>query len=241
MTTCFRNRVGSANGALLKESNNAVFPIRKELKNGIPQGLFAKLCANQFVKSTVALGLGIAATPINELVRVCAAVSTLKILSHGYCPVNINYMGLPLVGNSFSIKLSKECLTSLSTRSLCTAVVASPVAEIISVLAILRFSKSKYTPIFLLPQIAHIGYTSLSPLFRDGGTYGQLLRYGGSIPYAIALASAMSTVVLGILSLKSSLSRPKFTIAQNLKIAKELSAEVRTNLHVQGRRYTPKV
>jgi hypothetical protein len=87
-----------------------------------------------------------------------------------------------------------------------------PLAETIAILTVLHFSKSKYTPVALLPHIAHLTMHSLGPILGIGGDY-QPIYETGPIPYSIAVAASLVPLALSILSLKRSFfnSEPKTT------------------------------
>jgi hypothetical protein len=164
--------------------------------------------AKKTFPSLLSLGIGVATIPLNVIIHEYGHANVGKFFDENCNPI-IDWRG-PLLMES---GVPYNCNISLNTFLL-----GGPLAEAIAILAVLRFSKSKYTPIALLPHIAHLTIHSLLPILGKGGDYRSVYKTG-PIPYSIAVAASLVPLALSILSLKRSFfsSDPK-TICEKSKI-----------------------
>ena len=141
----------------------------------------------------LSLGIGVATIPLNVIIHEYGHALAGKFFDENCNPI-MHWNGPYFMGSSVSFG---GC--NLSGYSDLAIGLGGPLAETIAILAVLRFSKSKYTPIALLPHIAHITLLSLQPILFGGGDYAQILEVG-PIPYSIAVAASLVPLALSTLS-----------------------------------------
>lgn len=162
----------------------------------------------------LSLGIGVATMPLNVIIHEYGHAIAGKFFSENCNPI-MHWEGPYLMDSGVSFE---GC--GLSGYTDLAVDLAGPLAETIAILAVLRFSKSKYTPIALLPHIAHITLLSLSPILFGGGDYAQALRVS-PVSYSLAVAVSLTPLALSILSLKRSF----FSLNSKLTDEKSLVAE----------------
>lgn len=186
----FKNE--SLNEYNIEDTSNPSERVHKEIWN-FAKGIF---------KGSLAWGLGCATIPLNIITHEWGHAITAKMLINNCIP-KMNYLGGALLDTVVSFE-------GCTIPKMANAGIAAggPLAEIIAVSAILRYSKSKYTSIALLPHVAHIIFESLSPIYCTRGDYPEILSDGGSAAYALTLAASIIPLALSIHSLKSSFFKP---------------------------------
>lgn len=145
----------------------------------------------------LSLGISVATIPLNVIIHEYGHAVAGKFFGENCNPIML-WRAPYLMGSGV---LLKDC--NLSRYSNLATDLAGPLAETIAILAILHFSKSKYTPIALLSHLAHLAINPLGPLLGKDGDYRNIYNEG-FIPYSIVYAATLAPLALSILSLKRS-------------------------------------
>ena len=159
------------------------------IKNSISNFNFTP---SELVKNALSFSLGLASIPLNVIVHEWGHAIAAKILLDG-CHTAIHYRGLALMDTRFSIKKHPDMNSNI--KVLISA--AGPIAENIAILSALHFFNSKYTPIVVLPHLAHLVFNAVLPIFtKTSNDFNLVLAEGGPFAYLATLEFAMVPVAL---------------------------------------------
>lgn len=157
--------------------------------------------AKKTFPSLLSLGIGVATIPLNIIIHEYGHAFAGKFFDENCTPIMT--WSPYLINSCVSLRGCNYSLWS-NTWSNTAIDLAGPLAETIAILAVLAFSKSKYTPIALLPHTAHITYVSLMPMLPVyRGDYYSIYS-AGPAPYSLAVAVSLMPLTLSILSLNRS-------------------------------------